>query len=356
MKAAILTFHATPNYGATLQCVALSNFLRRCGADVDVINYVQPHNLLQYFKSSFLGRRRSWQNVKRMARFREFVRHHVTMSGAPIMRPSGLRQLASRYNVAFTGSDEVWKVDHMRKLDPSYYLDFCDARTTRICSYAASASTVTDLRQYADTVGPLLQRFDGLAIRDPYTLNMVRDLTGRADAVQVVDPTLLTDWADHDLPPILREPYLAVYAWLNSKGQAAARSFADRHGLKIVSIGCRNAIADHNLIGIGPQEWLQLIKHARVVMTDFFHGLVFALIFQRPFYAHVDPAKRLKLEHILKIAGLDGRLHHTADGIANLSVDELDADWLAVKSSLLPQQEASRQWLRAQLALASAKG
>lgn len=356
MKAAILTFHATPNYGATLQCFALSSFLRQCGAEVEVINYVQPHNLLQYFKSSFLGKRRSLANVKRVARFRDFVRHNIKLSGAAIVRPEGLQRLARRYDVAFTGSDEVWKVDHMRRLDPSFYLDFCDSRATRVCAYAASASTVTDLRQYADTVGPLLRRFDGLAIRDPYTLKMVQDLTGRVDAEQVVDPTLLLDWADHDLPPMVSDPYIAVYSWLGPKGQAAVRTFADQNGLKVVSIGCRNAVSDENLIGIGPQEWLRLMKHARVVMTDFFHGVVFSLIFERPFYAHVDKAKRLKLEHILKISGLSGRLHHSAEDIATMTPVQLDANWPDVRANLAPQQSSSRQWLRAQLAQAGGGG
>lgn len=345
MKTAIITFHNTPNYGATLQCYALSSFLKSEGLDVEVVNYMPPHNLLQYAKSLFGGKRRSLRNIERVIKFYKFVRKNLQMSGNPVFRQRGLSSLARRYDLAFTGSDEVWKVDHMRKFDPTYYLNFCDIDHTRVYSYAASASTVTDLREYATDVIPLLNRFSDFAIRDPSTAGMVQDLTGRP-TFEVVDPTLLWDFGSEALSRIITEPYIALYSWLDDTSMSNVMKFASLNGLKVVSIGCINKGSHENLIGIGPTEWMSLIKYSSCVVTDFFHGIVFSLIFKRPFYAHVDSKKRMKLEHILKIAGVDKPLYSDTRQLLNLSLEDISPDWEAVGRSLGPRQEASKRWLR----------
>lgn len=354
MRVGILTFHNTPNFGATLQCYALAKAVGAAGHDVEVINYMPPHNMAQYVKALFLGRRRSFRNFARIAAFRRFVATELTMSGGPIFRRSGLKALAQRYDLAFTGSDEVWKVDHMRRLDGSFYLDFCDAETTRIASYAASASTVTDLRLYAAEVTPLLQRFDAIAVRDPSTADMVEDLTGRTP-VEVVDPTLIWDFTKEDLPPLREKPYLALYAWLDAERFKPVRAFADRHALEVVSIGAHNPGADANLIGIGPREWLRLMRHSAATVTDFFHGVAFALIFERPFYAFVDAAKRMKLQHILDIAGGPQPLDESTERLGGLSLSDLSVDWEKVRAALAPRRALSRDYVAAQLAAAAVK-
>lgn len=354
MRVGILTFHNTPNYGATLQCYALAKAVAAQGHDVEIINYMPPHTLVQYGKALFLGRRRSASNFARIGAFRRFLRDELTMSGPPIFRRLGLSSLAKRYDLAFTGSDEVWKVDHMRRLDTSFYLDFCDKGATRTASYAASASTVTDLRLYADEVRPLLERLDAIAVRDPSTAGMVRDLTGR-EPTEVVDPTLIWDFAAEDLPPIRAKPYLALYAWLDAEKFRPVRAFADRHGLEIVSIGARNSGSDANLIGIGPREWLRLMRHASAVVTDFFHGVAFGLIFERPIFAFVDAAKRMKLQHILSIAGSPHALHPTTAPLDGMSLGDLDSDWPSVRDHLAPRRAISQAFVAAQLAAAASR-
>lgn len=355
LKAGIITFHDTPNYGATLQCYALSSFLKSEGADVEVINYRPPHTALQYVKSLFFGKRRSLQNFQRVARFNEFVKKNLKLSGPAAIAPGALAPLARRYDLTLTGSDEVWKVDHMRKLDPTYYLPFCDTTKTRVTSYAASASTVTDLRKYADTVKPLLDRFAAIAVRDPHTAEQVEALTGKAP-VQVVDPTFLWDWSKEELPPIEAKPYIALYSWLNDAEFAYVRKFADAQGWRVVCVGCRHHGADANQMGIGPKEWLQLFKHSEMVVTNFFHGVVFALLFGRKLYAHVDAAKRMKLARVLEIAGLPGRLHDDLKGLENRSAADFTYDAVAVRQHLEPSIASSKSFLRAQLAASGDKG
>lgn len=354
MRIGVLTFHNTPNFGATLQCYALTRYLSGLGHDVEVINYMPPHNMAQYVKALFLGKRRSVRNVGRIGAFRNFLRDNVKLSGAPIFTHRGLRTLSKRYDLTFTGSDEVWKVDHMRQLDASFYLDFCDPATTYTASYAASASTVTNLRDYAAEVTPLLQRLGGISVRDPATAAMVADLTGR-DSTEVVDPTMIWDFGAEALPPLRTKPYLALYAWLDPKRFADVEAFADRNGLEIISVGCRNKGSKANYMGIGPQQWMQLMQHSAVIVTDFFHGVVFAMLYRRPFYAFVDKAKRMKLQHVLDIVEEGHRLNESTSALSGRSPGDLTPDWGRIDEKLAPRRAISTAFIADQIAAAAGR-
>ncbi|MAU44792.1 MAG: hypothetical protein CL868_00765 [Cytophagaceae bacterium] len=324
MRTGIITFHNTPNFGATLQCYALSRYLESLGHDVEIINYMPVQALKMYGKSQFLGRRRSARNVGKIWRFRNYVHSNLKLSGPPVFDPKGLKQLDDgRYDVVFTGSDEVWKVDEIRPLDGSYYFDFLSPEKTRLCSFAASASTVTNLRDYSEKTGPWLNRFHDIAVRDPHTGEAVQDLTGKEPTL-VCDPTFLWDFAAEEHPkPYTGGPYLALYGWPNAQHSAEIRKFADRHNLKVIGVGARNKICDEEFVAIGPQEWLGLIRNSSVVVTDFFHGIIFSLLFNRPLYAYVAPKKRMKLERMMALAGLTHLLHDTTAEIDNYSLEDL---------------------------------
>ena len=58
MKIGILTFHRAINYGAVLQCYALSECLKRMGHDAVVIDY-RPEYIEKYRKTIPLSSKRT---------------------------------------------------------------------------------------------------------------------------------------------------------------------------------------------------------------------------------------------------------------------------------------------------------
>lgn len=351
-RVGIVTFHNTPNFGATLQCYALSRFLQGLGANVEIVNYQPLHARLQYAKSLFLGKRRGLANVRRLHQFRRFVATDVSLSGAPISGRHALGSLSERYDMAITGSDEVWKVDHMRPFDPTYYLDFCDRDHTRLVSYAASTSTVTNLLDLGEEPKRLLARFHAISTRDPHTSHQVTDLVDTTP-IEVLDPTFLHDWSTEPLPPVLESPYIAVYSWLSREEMKSVRRMADFNGLDVACVGCRHPDADYNLLGIGPREWLSLIKHSELVVTNFFHGIAFALHFRRPYLGHIDEAKRIKLDHLAAISGTSANLHNSLAYIDCMKVRDASIPYEDVQARLSYRLETSRNFLTQQLALAT---
>jgi hypothetical protein len=81
------------------------------------------------------------------------------------------------------------------------------------------------------------------------------------------------------------EKYVLVYDFMNSPQiRKEAERIAREQNLKIYSIGDKRfGYCDRNVIYAQPQTFLGLIKHATHVVSNSFHGTVFAMIFGVPY-------------------------------------------------------------------------
>ena len=64
--------------------------------------------------------------------------------------------------------------------------------------------------------------------------------------------------------------------------------YAKTHNLKLALLDLRvslSSIKAHGIINIGPQEFLNYIYSSSVVITDAFHGTVFSILLNKPFYS-----------------------------------------------------------------------
>ena len=102
---------------------------------------------------------------------------------------------------------------------------------------------------------------------------------------------------------------MALYGHSFSDGFAqAARQWAQARGLKLVSIGYRNDWADENWIDADPFEFAQAIAQASAVVTNFFHGCVFALLNEKPFACAVSPYRMNKVRDLTAAVGAEAHL------------------------------------------------
>jgi len=110
----------------------------------------------------------------------------------------------------------------------------------------------------------------------------------------------------------------------------------------VVSLGFRNPVARRNRVGIGPDEWLGELAGADYVITSFYHGLVFALRFGRPFTVLPKVGKAHKVDDLLRIVGLEGR--------TRIEDDAAPIDWDGVNAKLADEVTRSQRYLRSALA------
>ena len=110
------------------------------------------------------------------------------------------------------------------------------------------------------------------------------------ESEQVLDPTLLIDkneWSKYITKNVVKEEYVLVYQIHNDqKLNAYAKMFAKKSGLKLVRVSpifhqFKRGGKFVYLPDIG--EFLSLVKNAKYLITDSFHGTAFAINFNTQF-------------------------------------------------------------------------
>ena len=88
-----------------------------------------------------------------------------------------------------------------------------------------------------------------------------------------------------------------VRAWADRARHAAASASA-----------IRNAWADEQRIAAGPDEFARLMAGARAVVTNFFHGCVFALLNGKPWATAPSDYRAIKIPDLAATLGAEHRI------------------------------------------------
>ena len=139
-----------------------------------------------------------------------------------------------------------------------------------------------------------LERIDHLSVREQSGAKIIKELTGK-DVPVILDPTMIIDrsvW-DKNIPNerLVDEDYIFCYfLGNNSQHRKEVKKLADDKKLKIVTLRHLDEFipedeyfGDISPYDIGPAEFINLIRHARYVCTDSFHGSVFSILYHKQF-------------------------------------------------------------------------
>ncbi len=302
MKIGIFTFHHSLNVGAALQAWALQEYLRTQGFDASLVNYGKigwPNKYrirLDSFRHFIGSLYRSFRTFVltfgiesyRRSLYRRFLRKSMRIGSA--VRKEDLPMLD--YTHLITGSDMVWN-PNINEGDETYFLATASQGVKRI-SYAPSFGMEDFAPEQERDMSKRLSKFDAISVREPQGAAIVKRLCG-CEATVVCDPTLLLPREAYirlERNPRFALPvkYIAVYTvcghpWAED---AALKIGAERELPVVHLLGGQLARwywpgRARRVTAMGPSEWLWFMRHAELVVTNSFHGVVFSLIYHRPF-------------------------------------------------------------------------
>ena len=308
-KVGVLTFHRSINYGSYWQAARLVEGLRSRGHEAELLDHECRAVCSAELRCALqpeLPKRTSGRLINRYAtKARKLAK---AIGGLPLSSRFPLQQpeLAGDYDIIVVGSDEVWNFRHpWFGSKPIFFGD--GLRTPRLVSYAASFGNHGRRDGIAEDWARKLERFASLSVRDGNSEALVRDGTAREPAI-VLDPCF-------QFPPRAEargaagSDHAILYGygfpdWLKQ----AVRSWADSRGVKLVSIGYANDWADEQRIDASPFEFSEAMADARAVITNFFHGCVFALLNGKPWVSSPSAYRSIKIPDLAALLGTEHRI------------------------------------------------
>ena len=325
-KVGVLTTHRANNFGSQLQAFALSRYLDSMpGVDCQIIEYIPPNSDLGSYLPArsmkdvvrnglvFLRKRRYdiWTSS-----MQQFVAEHMVTS-EKVYTDETLAELSDEFDAVVCGSDQIWNPE-LRDASLSFFLP--QPTGLRKVAYAPSMGSGSFTVDERSVVSAALADFHRLSVRDKRSHEIISHLTDK-DISIVVDPSLLLEpavYLEKSAPPQYDDDYIFLFSVKYDEAAIrAARNASRILGLPVrVMITGRKALYSESLYGFevapssSPSDFLSLIKGARVVLSNSFHGTAFSIIFQKCFYVVQDMEGRTdtRLESLLEACGLSERV------------------------------------------------
>ena len=340
-KIATITFHWAVNYGAVLQAYALQKYLLLRGVQTQIIDYVPRRS--QLGRIFFAIKKRDRLFFKKRKRLRDFCEQELKMSKKTYRSNRALFDCADHYDAVICGSDQIWNENFTNGAEGkptfSYYLNFVGKNTKKI-AYAVSFGTTKLAEHTQKNIAPHVKAFDRIAVRENSGKEILKELG--VNATVTVDPTLLLT---SDIYESLFEnrnfaPANKVFSYILHDGQITAQKvcrLVQRHFGEKEQDGCE--------LSIDLRQWLHDLAKSEFVVTNSFHGSVFALIFHRPFV--VLPVENSgmndRIQTLMSAFGLCDRIV-TSEAEAQ-AVLQKPIDWETVDTRLLDLRANSEQYL-----------
>ena len=336
-KIAIVVCPKIRNFGSVLQSYATQKAVETLGYDCEYINYTKSKRtaykyFIQLFIPSIMAERKSFRSRNKFQKehpdvfrrrgqvFDEFVDEYMTSSDH-YLGYAQLKRAGRKYKIAVLGSDQVW--NPINSGSDFYTLNWLPDSTKKV-AYASSFGVSEIPFLLKGFYKKFLNRFDSISVREIRGAELVQELIGR-DAQIACDPTLLFDASEWDKvagdSPIIKGDYIFCYFLGNrDEPRKYVIKFSESVGMKLVMMPyfgeiskMDDAMQADRLDNPGPKEFINVIKYARYVCTDSFHGTVFSVIYQKNFMIfrrHTSDSNKdtfSRLESLIKTLGVEDR-------------------------------------------------
>ncbi|MGW7675726.1 polysaccharide pyruvyl transferase family protein [Shewanella sp. S23-S33] len=364
MKIAILTQPLHNNYGGLLQAFALQHYLKNQGHDVLTVDFVWNHKQRYFGIKSIIGNAirkyvlcRPLKSIFSITDEQKRVigQHTNRFTAEHVRTTQGIYSVAeftyiSQYgfDAYIVGSDQVWRPAYSPGMS-AFFLSFLsnEDKAKRV-AYAASFGvdncnefSAEQLAEYA----PLLQRFDAIGVREDSAVDLCKLHFG-AIAEHVIDPTLLLnkeiycDLVVQDNIPTNNGNMMVYVLDSAREKQQIIQLVASECGLKPFTV-----MPEQNGIYPPVTQWLRGFMDAEYVVTDSFHGVVFSIIFNKPFIAIGNYDRGLaRFTSVLKMFGLEQRLIFSPEELSAELINQ-PIDFAKVNQLKAEKQQYARTFL-----------
>lgn len=345
MKIGILTQPLHNNYGGLLQNYALQKVLQRKGIEPETIDHgslkvewwkeviIKCQDYVRLLIHPSLLKDKKYQPTpKELAVISRNTRHFIDtyiVHTDPFRTGKELKEIviAGNYDGFVVGSDQCWRPRYSGGFLKEMFLSFVDD-TDSIKRVAYAASFGTDQWEYSNEMTSvcrlLANKFNCISVREESGVKLCRKHLG-VEATHVLDPTMLLSKEDYyELVKQEKEPQSPgdLFYYIldpNPKKTEFIQGIAKKEQLVPFTVlpkcqaenRTKKDIKRHIEDCVYPSvtSWLRGFVDAKMVVVDSFHGAVFSIIFNKPFWIIANPDRgNARFTSLLQLFEIEDRL------------------------------------------------
>jgi len=290
-NAYITNYWHSANYGAHLTAYALYTIVKKLGFNVNLVNLMSETEQIRY--DNFYAHK-------------HFIDKYCTCT-KPLRNYENLCGI-NKNAVFITGSDQVFR----KKLEPEKFSSLMlDYTEESCCKIALSASFGVSKEVFLKENYPAgiekmkdsLNSFNFISVRENEGIEILKDIFG-IKAEYLIDPVFILDKKHFDgIAAASKTDFsgkIASYMFYENEEHKKAYEFlSKKYNAEIESIYGKN---------MRTEDWLQAVKSSKFLITNSFHGMSFALIFNKPFICLQDKTgASSRFESIFKVLGIENQ-------------------------------------------------
>lgn len=352
-KVGIMTLHIGDNYGALLQCYALRHVLNSFpDIRAEIINFDPGREFPVYDDKKIQEK-----YCQKLEKFREFNNVCNGVSKEPFRDIHTLEAMDYKYYI--TGSDQVWNTSFVFA-NEAYFLNFVPPNAKKIAYAPSIGLPVSSPKLKREWFERNIPTFDFLSLREMSHEKFLKEFTDKK-IYSVVDPTLLLERKDYDelcgQAEYPQGEYLVLYFLKHDNSAPLLIEFANmisrKFNLKVIysfaKVFPQTFKNDSETFYYSdPKEFVQLVKHAKAVITNSFHGTIFSIKYHIPFFTYIVDSMASRVTDLLKSVGLEERIVH---GYRKISEDMLQVDFTMADMVLEERKRESIHYLKRALGM-----
>lgn len=339
MKLCILSMQRVPNTGSVLQSYSLKKILTENGHSVKFIdiesreddNILMANNRkdfsvecdnrtgilskLKKVDKYFFNRIRIRRlNSKQDDIFKEFLINELGIAGNQDI-----------FDCCIIGSDEVFNCSANTAWGFTTQLFGDVKQAKKVITYAAScgATAISDIPQSVKKkIKQAFEKISAFSVRDKNTFDFVRGLSNTPVRFNL-DPVIVGDFEQEisqtSIETKLPKRYCIVYSYYNRINNTDEIStiidFCRTNKMEIISLGAPQGWISKHIV-LNPFEILAAFKNAEFVITDTFHGTIFAAKYSKHFMTMIRDSNRNKMKSLIEQLEIG---EHYAASIADIN-------------------------------------
>lgn len=366
MKIAILTVPFNNNYGGFLQAFALKKVLKDMGHDVEFLmrrryrpsRFARFKNFIKWMtgRTSYCSYLTDYHIYKISKNTRQFVRQYLSPLTKSCYTSTSFKKLMDNYqaDVYIAGSDQCWRYKFASwYIDDYFYKQLLGTGKKRI-SYAASFGV--DYLEFDEAMlmscQKCLKEFSAISVREASGIDLLEQYfkLPKGEAIEVLDPTMLLSIDVYKelikKYGITDNNYLFTYI-LDEDIEKEEVINLIKQELRLDRINQKAQTGNiMSLQVIEPVElWLSRIYHSSFVVTDSYHGMVFSILFKKPFVVYGNATRgKTRFKSVLSKFGLEDRYIENRKELDVKLINKI-IDWNKIHDSLQHKRDESLEFL-----------